>query len=62
MLLPFNKKGTRKMKEILEILHDVGWFSVVLFSVLVFMYAVLIAAGVLAHLFSDIFMFGWHLL
>jgi hypothetical protein len=50
------------MKEILEILHDVGWFSVVFFAVLVAIYAVLIAAGVLAHLFSDIFMFGWHLL
>jgi hypothetical protein len=50
------------MRELLEILHDIGWFSVVLFAVLVAIYAVLIAAGVLAHLFSDIFMFGWHLL
>jgi hypothetical protein len=53
---------TREMKEILEILHDIGWFTVVLFVALVAIYAVLIAAGILAHWFSDIFMFGWHLL
>jgi hypothetical protein len=50
------------MKELIELLQDVGWFSFVMFIGLVAIFAVLIAGGVIAHLFKDIFMFGWNLL
>lgn len=50
------------MKYITELLHGIGLMSVVILAGVVAIYAVLIAAGILAHWLSDIFMFGWRLL
>jgi hypothetical protein len=50
------------VKELLDLLHDIGWFSFVLFMGLVAIFSLLIAGGIIARIFTDIFMFGWNLL
>ena len=50
------------MNGLLDLLHDIGWFSFVLFMGLVAIFAVLIAGGVIARFVTNLFMFGWNLL